>query len=114
MIIKLPDAPARHDVAWARSIKLEIEKAFQRVFEYARLPSGGSAGAVLSKVSARDYDVRWVAPSTVAGLTAAATAGAGARSLVTDATVTTFASAVVGGGANSVPVYSDGAAWKIG
>lgn len=52
--------------------------------------------------------------TTVAGLLAAATAGAGARSFVTDATATTFASAVVGGGANGVPVYSDGTTWRIG
>lgn len=53
-------------------------------------------------------------PTTVAGLPAAATAGAGARSMVTDATVTTFASVVAGGGANAVPVYSDGTDWRIG
>ncbi len=52
--------------------------------------------------------------TTVAGLVAAATAGAGARAFVTDATATTFASAVTGGGANAVPVYSDGSAWYIG
>ena len=52
--------------------------------------------------------------STVAGLGAASTAGQGARRLVTDATVTTFASVVAGGGANVVPVYSDGSAWRIG
>lgn len=51
---------------------------------------------------------------TVASLTAAATAGAGARDFVTDATATTFASAVTGGGSNKVPVYSDGSGWFIG
>jgi hypothetical protein len=51
---------------------------------------------------------------TVAGLTAAATAGAGARAFVTDANATTFASIVAGGGANGVPVYSDGTNWRIG
>jgi hypothetical protein len=53
-------------------------------------------------------------PSTVAGLVAAATVGAGTRAFVTDATVTTFASVVAGGGANGVPVYSDGTNWRIG
>lgn len=52
--------------------------------------------------------------STVAALPAAGTAGAGAHRLVTDANATTFASVVAGGGANVVPVYSDGAAWRIG
>jgi hypothetical protein len=51
---------------------------------------------------------------TVATLPSAATAGASARSFVSDATATTFASTVVGGGANKVPVYSDGTNWKIG
>jgi hypothetical protein len=52
--------------------------------------------------------------TTVAGLPAAGTAGAGARHFVTDANATTFASVVAGGGANGVPVYSDGANWRIG
>jgi hypothetical protein len=56
-----------------------------------------------------------VTPSTtVASLPAAATAGAGARSFVTDATATTFLSIVAGGGANKVPVVSDGTNWLIG
>jgi len=38
----------------------------------------------------------------------------GARRIVTDATVTTFGSVVVGGGANIVPVYSNGTDWVIG
>ena len=51
---------------------------------------------------------------TVATLPAAATAGAGARAFVTDANATTFASVVAAGGANGVPVYSDGTNWRIG
>jgi hypothetical protein len=64
----------------------------------------------------RDIKARNVitSPLTVATLVAAATAGAGARSFVTDATVTTFMTTVVGGGANAVPVVSDGTNWKIG
>ena len=41
-------------------------------------------------------------------------ATAGVRGFATDATSTTFASAVAGGGSNGVPVYFDGAAWRIG
>ena len=55
-----------------------------------------------------------VAAVTVANLPSAATVGAGARATVSDATATTFASTVAGGGANIVPVYSDGTNWKIG
>lgn len=49
---------------------------------------------------------------TVATLPTGQTAGA--RSFVTDANATTFNSVVAGGGANKVPVFYDGAAWKIG
>ena len=60
--------------------------------------------------------VKWInlGESTVAGLAAAATAGSGARAFVTDANATTFAAIVAGGGANKVPVYSDGTNWRIG
>jgi|TARA_R110000851_G_scaffold252844_1_gene405312 hypothetical protein len=52
--------------------------------------------------------------TSVVSLPVAGTAGAGARHFVTDANATTFASVVVGGGANGVPVYSDGTNWRIG
>ena len=53
---------------------------------------------------------------SVAGtaLPSAVTVGAGARAFVSDATLNTFAAAYTGGGANNVPVYSDGAVWRIG
>jgi hypothetical protein len=51
---------------------------------------------------------------TVANLPSAATAGAGARATVSDANATTFNSVVAAGGANTVPVFSDGTAWRIG
>ena len=50
---------------------------------------------------------------TVATLPAAASL-AGAAAFVTDANATTFASIVAAGGANGVPVYSDGTNWRIG
>ena len=52
--------------------------------------------------------------TTVAGLPAAATAGIGARRLVTDANSTTFHAVAAGGGANVVPCYSDGSVWRLG
>ncbi len=55
-----------------------------------------------------------VSAVAVASLPSAATAGAGARAMVTDATASTFASTVAGGGAITVPVYSDGTNWKVG
>ena len=52
-----------------------------------------------------------LAPTLVAGLGAPLL---GALGFVTDATSTTFASVVAGGGANVVPVYADGVVWRIG
>jgi hypothetical protein len=52
--------------------------------------------------------------STVALLPAAATAGLGARAFVTDALAPSFGVAVTGGGAVSIPVYSDGTTWLVG
>ena len=53
-------------------------------------------------------------PVTVAGLPAAATAGAGSRAFVTDADSITFGNLVVGGAANNMPVWSNGTSWYIG
>jgi len=56
-------------------------------------------------------------PVAVALLPAAATAGAGADAFVSDSTVAAagnFGAVVAGGGANGVPVYSDGTNWRIG
>lgn len=60
---------------------------------------------------------QWIISTTVATLPAAANAGAGYRTFVTDSTATTTAgigAVVAGGGANGVPVYSDGTNWRIG
>lgn len=54
---------------------------------------------------------------TVAALPSASTAGAGTRAFVTDASTTLIlglGTTVIGGGANSVPVYSDGSSWLVG
>lgn len=55
-----------------------------------------------------------MSPDTVVALPNPEDAGAGARAFVNDATTTDFASEVVGGGTNTVPVYSNGTAWLIG
>ena len=55
-----------------------------------------------------------VPPVAVGSLPLANTAGAGARAFVNDALAPTFGSAVTGGGAVLVPVYSDGSAWHVG
>jgi hypothetical protein len=53
-------------------------------------------------------------PVTVSALPSAATAGAGARAFVTDANSITFNASAVGGGANNMPVFSNGTGWFIG
>jgi hypothetical protein len=53
-------------------------------------------------------------PGTVAVSALPASPGAGYRAFVTDALSPVFGSAVVGGGAIGVPVYHDGASWKVG
>lgn len=77
---------------------------------FANLDSAGLA--VTGKVTATTY-LKSTA-KTVASLTLAATAGAGARDCVTDALAPTFGSAVVGGGAITIPVFSTGAVWNVG
>ena len=73
---------------------------------YARANKNGTGSARLF--------VPVTGSTTFAGLPSAATAGAGARSFITDASATTFLSTAAGGGANKVPVVSDGSAWLIG
>lgn len=51
-------------------------------------------------------------PVTVSLLGSASPSGQ--RRFVSDATSTTFAAIVLGGGITAVPVYSDGANWRIG
>jgi hypothetical protein len=52
--------------------------------------------------------------TTVGALPSASTSGAGSRFFVTDANSTTFLATAVGGGANAVPVVSNGTNWVIG
>lgn len=50
----------------------------------------------------------------VAQLPSPVSVGAGYRAFVLDATSATFGAAVVGGGTNKVPIYSDGVGWHVG
>jgi len=104
-------APAGTGIGLGGSFKVQVA------------PAGISGSSVNAWVDAMTIDSTKLAtfagpvkttPTTVAALLAAATVGAGARSFVTDATASTFASTVVGGGTNKVPVYSDGTNWLIG
>jgi len=52
--------------------------------------------------------------TTVGNLPSPSVVGAGARFMVTDASNNRFSYVVSGGGANTVPVYSDGTNWRAG
>lgn len=73
---------------------------------------GTSTGARANAFAVRKSGIIEPKTTVVGSLPAAGTAGR--RTFVTDATATTFASTVVGGGANKVPVYDNGVAWVIG
>ena len=71
------------------------------------MPAGGTA--VGNKINYRTFADGGV---LVSALPSASTVP-GAIEVVTDATVTTAGTTVVGGGANRVLVFSNGTAWKI-
>ena len=95
------------------------------VTDFGRLQFGGTTdtfpavardGAGIKFTGAAAGSTAWikVPPVAVSALPLAATAGAGARAFVNDASSPTFGSAVTGGGAVLVPVYSTGSAWHVG
>ena len=77
--------------------------------------SGAAAPGDTNVIAARQIKTQ---ARTVAQLPAAATVGAGTRGWVSDSNVAyataAITNAVVGGGANGCPVYSDGTTWRIG
>jgi hypothetical protein len=92
---------------------------------FGRLQLGGTAdthpaiardGAGIKFTGAAAGSTSWIkVPAVaVASLPAAATAGVGARAFVNNALTPVFGSAVTGGGAVTVPVYSTGSAWNVG
>ena len=70
--------------------------------------------AATLKANSNSVGSQTVTIYTVSKLPSAASTGAGVRTFVSDATATTFASIVAGGGSNAVPIYSDGTNWRIG
>jgi hypothetical protein len=85
------------------------------VTQLSALARGADPYVIAERVNLliRDYNSR-LTVAEVSGLPSAASLGINARALVTDASSTTFAAVVAGGGANVVPVYSDGTDWRIG
>jgi hypothetical protein len=79
-------------------------------------PAIARDGAGIKFTGAAAGSTSWIKVPAVAvsALPSASTAGAGARSFVNDALTPVFGSAVTGGGAVTVPVYSTGSAWNVG
>lgn len=80
--------------------------------------SGGAvslgAGSSTTFSGCIGYNISSEVNTTVAALPTPSSTVKGANSFVTDATATTFAAIVSGGGSNAVPVYCDGTNWRIG
>ena len=79
-------------------------------------PAIARDGAGIKFTGAAAGSTAWikVPPVAVGSLPVAATAGAGARAFVNDASAPVFGTAVAGGGAVLVPVYCTGSAWNVG
>lgn len=73
-----------------------------------------SSSGLLSVPNITTSGVVKTTATTYSSLPIAATAGAGARSFITDANTTTFLATVSGGGSNAVPVVSNGTFWLVG
>jgi hypothetical protein len=76
--------------------------------------TGGTAVAQLDQSVANFNGVVKPPTFTVAALPSASDVGAGARAQVSNALSPVFGATVVTGGAVFTPVYSDGAAWRVG
>lgn len=78
-------------------------------------PAGTNLRDITERVNVliRDYNLRRTS-QTVANLPSAADMGFGARTFVTDADTPVFGDVVVGGGAITIGVWSDGTDWVVG
>jgi hypothetical protein len=86
---------------------------------YGIIGAGLGVGVVASNTAPGDGNI--VADGTIktgsttfASLPSAAAAGSGARAFITNCNTTTFLATAAGGGANKVPVVSDGTNWLVG
>jgi hypothetical protein len=79
----------------------------------ANLSADGSYVQLIGNITVANGFVRTNA-FAVSSLPAAGNAGVGSRSFVTDADTRSFGNVAVGGGGNSMPVWTDGSVWYIG
>ena len=88
------DASSQHRLRYESTVGLTYSAAGD---DKVQLESGGSI---------------WTKPLTFATLPAAGEAGR--RAFITDCNTTTFNASAAGGGSSKVPVFDDGAAWRVG
>lgn len=77
-------------------------------------PSGSTVLGLFGNKSNTYIPGMYAQTYSVATLPAASSLLAGTKAFVIDSSVTTFNSNVAGGGANYVPVFTDGTNWKVG
>ena len=91
----LPFAPVQYDRTYQDTFNSILRQYFLTIDNFSRQFQLGSI-------------------YTVATLPSASASGVGFRAFVTDSSVTTFRTIVVGGGSTAVPVFSDGTNWSGG
>ncbi len=106
---RIPQSPPEYDTAAQEQYSNVLRLYFNQVNNVIN-----QLGAGVLVANAINGVVQAPAVFTVSTLPSATSVGAGIRSFVSDATATTFASIVVGGGSNTVPIYCDGSNWLIG
>jgi hypothetical protein len=57
--------PAQWSPEYQQQVHGQIERAFDGIREFAIPPPGGTAGQVLTKNTATDYDFAWIAPGSI-------------------------------------------------
>jgi hypothetical protein len=106
---RLPQAPTEYDPATQEQYSNVLRLYFNQINTIINQLGSGELIATAVKGVAKTPTV-----FTVSTLPSATSTNAGVRSFVSDATATTFASIVAGGGSNTVPIYCDGTNWRIG
>lgn len=99
---RLPTAPNAYERQFAEQLNNALRLYFNQLDN------------ILGQLSVDSTIIPPTTVFTVATLPSAATSGVGARSFVSDASGPVFEAIVVGSGAVTVPVYSDGTNWKVG
>lgn len=98
----LPQATEQYDRVYQDQLNNVLRLYFNRL------------NTIIGQLDSNSGVIPAIGTYAVADLPSAVDVGMGARSFVSDSNTTTFAATVAGGGSNKVPVYSDGAVWKVG